>query len=221
VTARSASRRLTGRIAAALLTATIIGGTAAPAQAAPITLTSGHADVLDVDYAAGSLQLNVLDGTGGGEVERAPADVVFGVPAAAKITVPSGTSWSFLGTAGGTAWVLPQSNTAGLLWPGWNTAEIPSGVLQGNSVTFKLTAVTGPGTFSVYTVSGGTPTRLFDSADGLPDTRSVARNSHSHANWGFTAAGTYTVTFEVTATLAATGATVTSGAQAFTFTVLP
>jgi surface-anchored protein len=194
---------------------------ATPAQAATVTLTSGHVDVLDVDYDAGTLSLTVGDGTGSTDVERDPADVVFEVPAAAKITVPGGAGWSFLGTAGGTAWVLPQTSTAGLLWAGWNTTEIPANVLQANSVTVKLTGVSGPGDVSVYTVSAGTPTRLFDSSDGLPDSRAVARNVHAHANWGFTRAGSYTVTFEVTGRLATTGATVTTGAKAFTFTVLP
>ena len=220
MTATTTSRRA-GRLAAALLALTISVVVATPAHAATVTLTSGHVDVLDIDYAAGALTLDVLDGTGTTTVERAPADVVFQVPAAAQITVPATAGRSFLGAAGSTAWVLPQSSTAGLLWAGWNTTDVASGVLQGNTVTVKLTGVSGPGAFSVYTVSGGTPTRLFDSSDGLPDSRTVARNVHTHANWGFTAAGTYTVTFEVTARLASTGATVTTGAKDFTFTVLP
>ncbi|XVU28781.1 choice-of-anchor M domain-containing protein [Actinoplanes sp. CA-054009] len=203
-------------VVAALLALALI-----PAAASPVTLTAGHVDVLDVDYASGALSLTVNDGTGGTDVERDPADVVLQVPAAAKVAVPSGSGWSFLGAPGATAWVLPQANTAGLLWAGWNTLEIPSGVLQGNSVTFKLTSVSGPGAVSVYTVSAGTPTKLYDSGDGLPDSRTVARNVHAHANWGFTQAGTYTVAFEVTGRLATTGATITTGAKAFTFTVLP
>jgi surface-anchored protein len=209
-----------GAAAVAIAALTLLGAPA-PAHAATVTLTSGHVDVLDVDYNAGALALTVNDGTGGTGIERAPADVILQVPAAAKITVPSGSAWSFLGSAGATAWVLPQSSTAGLLWAGWNTTEVPSGVLQGNSVAVKLTGVSGPGTVSVYTVSAGTPTKLFDSGDGLPDTLTVARNVHAHAAWGFTAAGTYTVTFEVTARLASTGATISTGAKAFTFTVLP
>jgi surface-anchored protein len=205
--------------AAAVLAATLslVVAAAVPAQAATVTLTSGHVDVLDVDYTAGTLALTVNDDV----AERNPADVIFQVPAAAKITVPSGSAWSFLGTAGGTAWVLPQGNTSGLLWAGWNTAEVPSGVFQSNSVTFRLNSFTGPGHVSVYTVSAGTPTRLFDSSNGLPDTRTVTYNTHTHANWGFTAAGTYTLDFEVTGKLISTGATVTTGVKAFTFTVLP
>jgi surface-anchored protein len=209
------------RLAAALTTLALVVLTPAAAHAAPVTLTAGHVDVFDVDYTGGVLSLDVLDGTGATEVERAPADVVLQVPAAAKITVPSGSSWSFLGASGGTAWVLPQSQNPALLFAGWNTLGVPAAAVQPGSLNLKLTAVAGPGRFSVYTIGAfGTPTKLFDSGDGLPDTRAVAAATHAHANWGFTEAGTYTATFEVTATLASTGTTVTTGAQPFTFTVL-
>jgi surface-anchored protein len=213
--------RIRTRLLAPLaVAATLAGATfAAPAQAAPVTLTSGHADVLDVDYISGALVLRVLDGTGGTDVERNPADVIFRVPVAARTTsVPSTPAWSFLGT-GGTAWILPQNQVSGLLWPGWNTTEVPAGVFVGDKVTFKLTAVSGPAGFSVYTAAGGTPTVLFDSGNGLPDTLDVARLSHAHANWGFDAAGTYTVTFSITGTLVG-GGTVSSGSKQFTFQVL-
>ncbi|MBU8861538.1 MULTISPECIES: choice-of-anchor M domain-containing protein [unclassified Micromonospora] len=203
-----------------VLTAALLAGTTTPVAAAPLVLTSGHVDVIDVDYAAGALTVAVLDGTGPTDVERNPADVLFRVPNTAKVSVPGGSAWAFLGT-GGQAWVLPQSNTAGLLWAGWNTTEVPTGVFQNNRVTFKLTGVSGPAGFSIYTVSGGAPSVLFDSGNGLPDSLNVNRNTHAHANWGFDAAGTYAVTFEVTGKLAATGSTITSGPKTFTFEVLP
>ncbi|WBB55621.1 choice-of-anchor M domain-containing protein [Verrucosispora sp. WMMD573] len=213
--------RTRNRLLAGLtLTAALLAGGAIPAVAAPIVLSSGHVDVIDVDYAGGALTVNLLDDTVSPSVERNPADVVLRVPNTAKLTVPGGSSWSFLGT-GGQAWVLPQSNTTGLLWAGWNTTEVPSGVLQNNRVTFKLTNVTGPAGFSVYTVSGGTPTVLFDSGNGLPDSLNVNRNTHAHVNWGFDAAGIYTVTFEVTGKLASNGVTISSGAKTWTFEVLP
>ncbi|MEU1812655.1 choice-of-anchor M domain-containing protein [Micromonospora aurantiaca (nom. illeg.)] len=216
----SAMRTRNRALAGLVLTAALLAGTSSPVAAAPLVLASGHVDVIDVDYAAGALAVNVLDGTGAADVERKPADVLLRVPNTAKVSVPGGSAWSFLGT-GGQAWVLPQSNTAGLLWAGWNTAEVPAGVFQNNRVTFKLTSVSGPAGFSIYTVSGGTPSVLFDSGNGLPDSLNVNRNTHTHANWGFDAAGTYAVTFEVTGKLAATGATVTSGPTTFTFEVLP
>ncbi|MET9253901.1 choice-of-anchor M domain-containing protein [Streptomyces sp. NPDC003717] len=206
---------------AGLLTAAaaLLVSVASPAEAAPVTLTSGHVDVLDVDYASGALTLDLRDETTGTAVDRAPADVTLNVPVAAKHTnVPSTAPWAFLGT-GGTAWILPQSQTGGLLWAGWNTTDVPSGTFKDNKLTFSLTGVTGPAGFSIYTASGGSPTVLFDSGNGLPDTLAVNAGAHTHANWGFDAAGTYKATFSVSGVLASTGQTVSTGAKTYTFQV--
>jgi surface-anchored protein len=205
-------------LAATMAVVALLGGTAAPARAA-VTLTSGHVDVIDVDYASGNLTVQVLDGTSGPGIERNPADVIFRVPAAAKITVPSGSQWGFLGPAGSTVWVLPQSQVAGLLWAGWNAAEVGSGVFAGNALTFELVSVTG-GQFSVYVTSLGTPTVLFHSRAAGPKTQTVAAGAHTHRSWAFNTAGTYTVTFKVTGTLAGTTTQKTSGNVTFTFQVL-
>ncbi|GAB7044195.1 MULTISPECIES: choice-of-anchor M domain-containing protein [Catenuloplanes] len=201
-----------GRLLAAALTAAVAGTlVATPAQAAPVTLTAGHVDVLDVDYTGGALTLDLRDGTGATPVERNPADVTLAVPAAAKVTVPSGSAWSFLGTPGSTAWVLPQSQNPSLLYAGWDT----TGATGATGLTIRLTGVSGPGRFSVYTTGAfGTPSKLFDSGDGLPDGLAVATGTHAHANWAFGAAGTYTVTFEVTG-----AGGLSSGARTYTFQV--
>ncbi|MFI0446497.1 choice-of-anchor M domain-containing protein [Actinomadura sp. 6N118] len=202
------------------LVATLVAllGTAAPASAA-VTLTSGHVDVIDVNYASGNLTVQVRDETTGTAVERSPADVVLQVPAAAKITVPSGSQWSFLGTAGSTVWVLPQNQVSGLLWAGWNANDVATGVFANNQLTFELVSVTG-GQFSMYTTSLGNPTVRFHSRSAGPKTQLVSAKAHSHANWAFNTAGTYTVTFKVTGTLAGTTTTKTSGNVSFTFQVL-
>ncbi|BCB83163.1 choice-of-anchor M domain-containing protein [Phytohabitans suffuscus] len=193
--------------------------TAAPAQAVPITLSSGHVDVLDIDYIGSALVLRVLDGTGSTAVERNPSDVIFQVPLAARTTsVPGTPDWAFLGT-GGTAWILPQNQVSGLLWAGWNATEVADGVFVDNKMTINLTAVSGPAGFSIYTAAGGTPTVLFDSGNGLPDTQPVFRLDHTHLNWGFDAPGTYTVTFNITGTKVG-GGTINSGSKQFTFEVL-
>lgn len=199
----------------------VLVGTAAPAHAA-VTLSAGHVDVLDVNYRSGTLGVKVLDVTAGAPgVERNPADVIFRVPVAAKTTVPSGSGFSFLGTPGSPVWVLPQSNTAGLLYAGWNAADVAGSVFAGSTLTFKLHSVSG-GEFSVFTTPtfGGTPTVLFRSNNGLPDTQPVLAGAHTHANWAFKTAGTYTVTFEVYGTLAGTSTVKSSGLVAFTFQVL-
>jgi surface-anchored protein len=61
---------------------------------------------------------------------------------------------------------------------------------------------------------------LHNSGDGLPDAKPLAAGAHTHANWAFSAAGTYTVTFRVSGALAARGATVSAEAT-YSFKVLP
>jgi surface-anchored protein len=46
---------------------------------------------------------------------------------------------------------------------------------------------------------------LYNSGDGLPDAKPLAVGAHTHADWAFNAAGTYTVTFRVSGTLARHG----------------
>jgi surface-anchored protein len=205
-------------VTALTATLTVLLATVQPAGAA-VTLTSGHVDVIDVNYASGNLTVQVRDETTGTAVERAPADVVLRVPAAAKTTVPSGSAWSFLGPAGSTVWVLPQNNVSGLLWAGWNATDVGTGTFTNNRLTFELVSVTG-GAFAIYTASLGNPTVRFHSRASGPKTLLVSAGAHTHANWAFNTATTYTVTFRVTGTLAGTTTTKTSGNVSFTFQVL-
>lgn len=191
----------------------------APAQAA-VTLSSGHVDAIDVNWVSNNFSVKVLDDTVNPAVEHDPADVIFSVPVGAKTTIPSGAKWAFLGNAGDPVWILPQSQNLSLLWLGWNTNGVPSGVLQGNNMQFKLTAVSGPNGFSMYQVGAlGQVTVLYDNEDGLPDSRTINVNTHGHANWAFEAAGDYAITFEVTGVRAADGSAASSGSVTYTFSV--
>jgi surface-anchored protein len=201
-----------------VLAAAALISTALPAQAATVTLSAGHVDVLDPSYSADTLTIEVKDSTAATTVFRNPADVAFQVLPGAKTTVPSNPAYSFLGTPGSTVWILPQTQNVNLLWTGWNTQRLASSTFTGTRTT--LTSVTG-GQFAVYTTSAfGTPNVLFDSGNGLPDTISVPIGTHAHANWAFKSAGTYTVTFQVAADKVG-GGTVTSAPASFTFQVQP
>ncbi|WP_117208148.1 choice-of-anchor M domain-containing protein [Allorhizocola rhizosphaerae] len=194
----------------------LVAFAAAPAHA--VTLSQGHADAVDVNWVNNSFSVKVFDDTVSPGVERDPATVTLSAPAAAKTTVPSGSSYAFLGNPGDTVWILPQTQKSGLLWLGWNTLGVPSGVLQNNNLQLKLTGMSGPNGFSVYTVGTfGAVTKWFDSEDGMPDSRTLNVNAHGHVNWAVEAAGTYTVTFEVTGVRASDGATVSSGPVNYTF----
>jgi surface-anchored protein len=198
--------------AAAGITAAIMLGTASTASAEPIA--TGHVDVVDVDYASGTLTVQALVNG----VERDPATVELVVKNAAKTTVPNSSAYSFLGAPGDPVWILPQTQNANLLWPGWNATDVPGGVFASNTLQLSMTSVTG-GELAIYSTGLGGPTVLFDNGNGLPDTRPLAVGAHTHANWAFSSAGTYTVTFRVSGTLA-NGTTIADDAT-YTFTVQP
>jgi surface-anchored protein len=194
-------------------------GVGVPAQAATlVTLDKGHVDVVDVEYADGGFELHIHDEVHG---ENDPADVLLRVLPKAKTTVPADPAYAFLGPAGRPVWILPQSQDPDLLFAGLSTEELEPGVLAGDQVTLTLCGVSGPGKLSVFTTDAfGSPSPVFNSRDGLPDATSLTVGGHQHANWAFSAAGTYRVTFHVSGRLAADNQVVTSAPATVTFKVL-
>ncbi len=178
-----------------------------PARAADaVVLSKGHADAVDVRYEGGALRLRVHDDTVSPSVSRDPADVTFQVLPAARTPVPDLPQFGFLGAPGTPVWMLPQVQDPALLWPGWNTTSLGSGVFAGDKVTMSLVGVDGPGDVTLFdTNSLGTPAVKFRSADGLPDAISVPVHTHAHASWAFSKTGTYVLKFQADATLAAGG----------------
>lgn len=210
----------TRALAAAALAAGLTLLATGTAQAA-VTISQGHVDALDIDWTGSALTLDIRDHTASPAVDLDPSTVTLEAVPASKKTVPASSAYAFLGSPGSPVWILPQSQASGILWPGFSTEGVPTGVLQNNSVTAKLISVTGPADFSTYTTNSfGSPTVWFDSGNGLPDSRTVSVNSHSHANWAFEAAGTYTLVFEVTATTSS-GTAVSTGQKSYTLTVQP
>ncbi|GAB7044194.1 MULTISPECIES: choice-of-anchor M domain-containing protein [Catenuloplanes] len=204
----------TGAVAAALVAA------AGPAQAhpAPTVLSVGHVDAIDVAFEDGELELAIHDENS--DSEFAPSEAVLLVKREARTAVPADPAYAFLGAAGAPVWVLPQVQDPQLLFAGLSAEELEPGVLAGDTVRINLTGVSGPGDIAIFTQDAvGTPAVLADDTDGLPDTLSVAAGDHEHVNWAFDRAGTYRLTVTASATLAATGETVTSAPAVYTFRV--
>ncbi|MEV0902806.1 choice-of-anchor M domain-containing protein [Actinoplanes sp. NPDC049802] len=201
-----------------LATAVLFG--AAPARAAdPVVLSRGHTDAVDVHYENGALTLKVKDDTVSPAVVRDPADVTFQVLPAAETVVPDLPAFSFLGTPGSKIWMLPQVQDPALLWPGWNTTTLKSGVFFGDKIRLSLVGVDGPGDVTLFdTNSLGMPNIKFRSNDGLPDRLDVPVHTHAHAGWVFSATGTYTLKFQADATLP-NGTTLTTGSVGYRFVV--
>jgi surface-anchored protein len=178
-------------------------------SAPPVIFTTGHIDAIDIDYVYGALSLNIRN------VESTPIDDDLSAAGAefhalpdSRVTVPSNPAYAFLGSPGDSVWVLPQTLNQARLSPGWDTEDIPVGALVGDIVQLNVEAVTGPGRVIVYTVDPvGEPQVRLDSDNPLPAAIPIQRGVHTHGNWAFTAAGTYTVTFRATGTAAATATT--------------
>ncbi|MFC0530958.1 TIGR03773 family transporter-associated surface protein [Phytohabitans kaempferiae] len=177
---------------------------AARAAAAPATgrkvVADGHID-MGPQLDGNTWRIRIRDDSGSPPVWRELSDVVIHAVDKAKIKVPSGADYAFLGPAGSDVWLLPQAQQSGIVWPGWNTQD-PSVVngTQGN-VTWRLTKVDGPGQFKLFlTGSFGKPDVLFDSAKALPQQMSIAPNTHAHGNWAFTKPGVYHLGVQMTGT---------------------
>lgn len=197
-------------------------GAALPAQAA-VTLDDGHVDGAWIKFVNNAVEVWVGDHTGGGTIERNPADVILRAKPESQKSVPNPARPACLGTPGNPVWILPQVEDPNLLWLGWSAQSITSGVVDGNQVTLKVKSVTPPTAgagFCVYTRSPlGVATVLFYNLDGLPDSVTIPTgpSGHRHVNWAFTASGTWTVKFEVTTTVG--GVLKSSGEKTYTFSV--
>ncbi|MEU5717379.1 TIGR03773 family transporter-associated surface protein [Streptomyces sp. NPDC020403] len=180
-------------------------------------LDNGHVDIA-ARAVDGKLQIQVKDGTVAGKTTwREPSSVVFHVKSAARKQVPAGGAFSFLGKAGDPVWLLDQVQQEGLLWPGWSTDNVASGVLKGG-VKFGLAKAEGPGGFALYTYDGlSGATVLLNSKDGVPDAIDVPANTHAHGGWAFGGEGVHKLTFSMTGTLA--NGSASADTETFTFVV--
>ncbi|MEU1812661.1 TIGR03773 family transporter-associated surface protein [Micromonospora aurantiaca (nom. illeg.)] len=175
------------------------------AAAAPATgrqvISDGHVD-MGPQLNGDTWTIRIKDDRSSPPVWRETADVVLHAKDKAKIRVPAGAD--FLGKQGDTVWLLPQTQQAGLVWPGWNTQHesVVSGV-RGN-VTWALKGVDGPGRFALFlTGSFGGEDVLFDSAKPLPQKLDIPLNTHTHGNWAFAKPGLYRLAVQMSGTTTA------------------
>lgn len=210
--------RTINRVALPAVAVLALSGLALPADATQkVVLDQGHVDVVGIAFEDGAFNLHVHDEEHG--VEYAPSEVSLVAKPGSEIAVPDDPQYSFLGTAGARAWVLPQVQDPELLWAGIGAEEIEPGVFKDDALKLDVIGVTGPADLSIFTTDAfGAPTVLVDSGNGLPDRINTSAGAHLHANWAFEAAGTYKVKVKVCGTLAATGQQV-SGVATYTFQV--
>lgn len=187
-------------------------GSTEPARAAADrrVISDGHVD-MGPRVVDGEWKLQLRDDTDSPSVWRDLDTLVLHGSEDTSITVPEDDAYSFLGAAGDSTYVFPQTQRAGVVWPGWNTQD-PS-VVDGvtGDVTWTIRDVTGPGDFDLFlTDSFGSPSLIFDSDEGYPQSTTIGTNVHVHGNWAFSKAGVYQIQMQMSAT--------SSDGQAFTDT---
>ena len=151
--------------------------------------------------------------------ELEPEDAYVRVPTVAKDIIPIAPQFSFLGTAGGDVWVLPQSGLAGAPFLGFAAEELGPEFL---SAMLSFNSFSGPGDFSLWNSDTfGNPILQLDTSNGIIDPLAnkllMGIGSHNHYNLGFTAEGIYNIGFEASAVHSTLGTFTDSGV--FTFVV--
>ena len=131
-----------------------------------------------------------------GAVWRDPNQTVLRVSDTAIMTAPDSDDYPFLAdVAGKPVYVVPQTQNPGVVWLGWNTQDPAVTATIDRGLTMRVGPVSGPGRAWLFLQSGtfGKPLLLADSG-AAPGDVWIDSGTHVHANWAFSAPGTYTAT---------------------------
>lgn len=164
-----------------------------PVASGRTEISAGHVD-MGPRFNNGKFELMLHDDHGETPVWRSLDEVIYRGSDQAILEVPNDPRYSFVGApAGSKVYVIPQTETKGVIWPGWNTQDPQLVSKLNRGVNLTLEQVSGPGTFSLYLENGNfsAPQVLWSSTKSEPQKLWVEKNTHTHANWVFTAPGEY------------------------------
>lgn len=164
-----------------------------PVASGRTEISAGHVDI-GPRFNNGKFELMLHDDHGETPVWRSLDEVIYRGSDKAILEVPNDPRYSFVGApAGSKVYVIPQTETKGVIWPGWNTQDPQLVSKLNRGVNLTLEQVSGPGTFSLYLENGNfsAPQVLWSSTKNEPQKLWVEKNTHTHANWVFTAPGEY------------------------------
>ena len=164
-----------------------------PVASGRTEISAGHVD-MGPRFNNGKFELMLHDDHGETPVWRSLDEVIYRGSDQAILEVPNDPRYSFVGApAGSKVYVIPQTEAKGVIWPGWNTQDPQLVSKLNRGVNLTLEQVSGPGTFSLYLENGNfsAPQVLWSSTKSEPQKLWVEKNTHTHANWVFTAPGEY------------------------------
>lgn len=177
---------------------------AAPGSKKKRIIGAVHTDAVSAYLDKGKLVLETkadMDVNGDGTIDLGTrlttSESLFHLSDDGKMKVPDSPAYSFLGEKDAIIWIAPQTQNHSIIWPGFST-EDPNlkDKVQGDALKVRLVKTQGPGNAEVFMQDGIGVKRIFSSTTKLPDW-SISIPQHTHMNWAFTKAGTYTFTFEM------------------------
>ena len=158
-------------------------------------ISTGHVD-LGPRLIDGQWRAGLRHDAESGAVWRDPNQTVLRVSDAAIMTAPDSADYPFLAdVAGKPVYVVPQTQNPSVVWLGWNTQDPAVTATIDRGLTMRVGPVSGPGRAWLFLQSGtfGKPLLLADSG-AAPGDVWIDSGTHVHANWAFSAPGTYTAT---------------------------
>ena len=158
-------------------------------------ISAGHVD-LGPRLIDGQWRAGLRHDAESGAVWRDPNQTVLRVNDAAIMTAPDSADYPFLAdVAGKPVHVIPQTQNPSVVWLGWNTQDPAVTATIDRGLTMRVGPVRGPGRAWLFLQSGtfGKPLLLADSG-AAPGDVWIDSGTHVHANWAFSAPGTYTAT---------------------------
>ena len=187
-----------------------------------LVLNHEHTDGLCILYddTAASNQLSLISWQRDANLDLPTNQVILVAKPESKLILPSGTPF---GDSGQPMWILPQSQNPKLLYLGVNSERVPSGVFSG-PLNIRLKRFEGPGYFMAWQSTGpGQYNIRIDTRDGIDTNDFFAPliGSHEHFNWGFSAPGVYSATFQVVGLRIGDTNPISSAEHTFVFHVQP
>lgn len=157
-----------------------------------LNLHRGHVDIAPI-HEDGELHLGIKDETNLyhiGAIWRKPSDVFFSVPKQVKTTLDKDIP--HFGKKGSAAYVLPETQRTGVVWPGISTEDAYQDTKKNYTFTFTPVKAPKDGEWLAYLAD---QTGLDQRLAGSDGTHSYTTEGpdHMHLNWAFNKPGTYEV----------------------------
>jgi len=116
-----------------------------PVASGRTEISAGHVD-MGPRFNNGKFELMLHDDHGETPVWRSLDEVIYRGSDQAILEVPNDPRYSFVGApAGSKVYVIPQTETKGVIWPGWNTQDpqLVSKLNRGVNLTLEQVSVPG------------------------------------------------------------------------------